>query len=570
MPSTYNNITDYNTEALIQFHVRAINYQLEQVYSAAAIAMALNRTLILPKFQCYCSKNWYMTFACRVNEVNNGDFPYDCPLSQLIRVHKILSGVRIEGWPYNAPTDGTKPLTSHETGTFYSRTLSVREHSFLDNIRTPKEYKEDLVIVNVSAAVIEKMRTLGLIARDDEEIPLNLLPNVIPALSSSPPPPSFPPPAKEKKLNNTPASPNASIASPSSSATSSPSSPPPLISEPSRRTLALGHSQRRMMGHGGGIENAKALTSSIDENNSTEIETWDNQNNEDNNRSNSGCSNPDCSISEVGSDNAGENPRTSHYNKNQKTNRELNSQLGKGNIDIATLKSRELILDASKITTTAVNIISYDSIISPKVDNAAILLTINNNARKLYGARGNTVDIYASKENIDLRKNKSMIVAKFKKANAVKIPLDLVTNYFKNRKRSMTAIKLDRNRKMQASQPPLISNDLLEVTNASLVTLKLAPLNDIKIIEALHPLVMRHRIHLQSTRAMFSGFQESSLERNFDANIQTISSYWCCRSPEAMKLLNITENLETFSIVPRLMPFLAESLQSRVKDSLML
>ena len=47
-----------DTEAMIQFHLRAMDKQLIQVYRVMAIAVMLNRTLIFPKMQCFCYKNW--------------------------------------------------------------------------------------------------------------------------------------------------------------------------------------------------------------------------------------------------------------------------------------------------------------------------------------------------------------------------------------------------------------------------------------------------------------------------------------------------------------------------------
>lgn len=55
-PPDYNKWMD--TEAMIQFHLRAMDKQLIQVYRVMAMAVMLNRTLILPKMQCFCYKNW--------------------------------------------------------------------------------------------------------------------------------------------------------------------------------------------------------------------------------------------------------------------------------------------------------------------------------------------------------------------------------------------------------------------------------------------------------------------------------------------------------------------------------
>lgn len=36
-----------------------------QVYRVMALAVLLNRTLVLPKMQCFCYKNWFMLEQCR-------------------------------------------------------------------------------------------------------------------------------------------------------------------------------------------------------------------------------------------------------------------------------------------------------------------------------------------------------------------------------------------------------------------------------------------------------------------------------------------------------------------------
>ena len=45
-------------EAMVQVHTVAIDNQLSQLWHAAGIALALNYTLVLPQFRCFCAKNW--------------------------------------------------------------------------------------------------------------------------------------------------------------------------------------------------------------------------------------------------------------------------------------------------------------------------------------------------------------------------------------------------------------------------------------------------------------------------------------------------------------------------------
>lgn len=52
MPQGYNSWPDSRTEEMIRFHVDAANYQLQQAYYAFAAAVALNRTLVIPRYRC--------------------------------------------------------------------------------------------------------------------------------------------------------------------------------------------------------------------------------------------------------------------------------------------------------------------------------------------------------------------------------------------------------------------------------------------------------------------------------------------------------------------------------------
>lgn len=74
--------------------------------------------------RCYCAKNWYRTYACRIKGERSTRFPFQCPLSHILRAHKITTtGLRLR--PPGEP----------------ARVLHIREPSFLDNPRTPKAIK---------------------------------------------------------------------------------------------------------------------------------------------------------------------------------------------------------------------------------------------------------------------------------------------------------------------------------------------------------------------------------------------------------------------------------------------
>ncbi|KAG1667986.1 hypothetical protein FOA52_000630 [Chlamydomonas sp. UWO 241] len=67
---------------MIQFHIYAANTQLQQLYYGFIAALTLDRVLVMPKFQCFCAKNWYMTQSCRINGERHSTFPYDCALRE--------------------------------------------------------------------------------------------------------------------------------------------------------------------------------------------------------------------------------------------------------------------------------------------------------------------------------------------------------------------------------------------------------------------------------------------------------------------------------------------------------
>eukprot|EP00198_Chlamydomonas_reinhardtii_P008349 XP_001697686.1 predicted protein [Chlamydomonas reinhardtii] len=126
VPPTFNSW--FSTEHMIRFHVQAANYQLQQAYYAFAIALIANRTLVMPRFQCYCSKNWYQTQQCRINFEKATTFPFTCALSHVLRVKKLEAGFRL---PDNTEYSGHR--------------VFIREYSFLDNPKVPDSLKKSFV-----------------------------------------------------------------------------------------------------------------------------------------------------------------------------------------------------------------------------------------------------------------------------------------------------------------------------------------------------------------------------------------------------------------------------------------
>jgi len=127
--SDYNDVKFDDTEKMILFHIYAANAQLRQVYYGFIAALALNRVIVIPKFQCYCAKNWYMTQSCHINGEPHTTFPYDCALSHMLRVKRLLHGLQV--------SHGTKKTSM----------LTIREHSFLDHPNIPKEMKASRLVL---------------------------------------------------------------------------------------------------------------------------------------------------------------------------------------------------------------------------------------------------------------------------------------------------------------------------------------------------------------------------------------------------------------------------------------
>lgn len=117
------------TERMIQFHIYAANTQLRQAYYGFLAAMALERVFVVPKFQCFCSKNWYMTQSCRINGETHTLFPFDCSLSNIMRVKKLLhGGLHVR--------DGTQ-----------KGTVAIREHTFLQNPNVPHDVRKSRLVL---------------------------------------------------------------------------------------------------------------------------------------------------------------------------------------------------------------------------------------------------------------------------------------------------------------------------------------------------------------------------------------------------------------------------------------
>ncbi|GBF95727.1 hypothetical protein Rsub_08709 [Raphidocelis subcapitata] len=119
---TPDNFTNWNdTEPMLRVHVDSLEAQLAEFYAAAAIATALGRTLILPPFACHCWNPVGRGHAelCRAPGDGGAALPFTCTLEQLFRPRALYAHLPV----------------------FDNRRLTFREHSFLDNRRTPSWVK---------------------------------------------------------------------------------------------------------------------------------------------------------------------------------------------------------------------------------------------------------------------------------------------------------------------------------------------------------------------------------------------------------------------------------------------
>jgi hypothetical protein len=124
----FNSTVFDDTEKMIQFHIFAANVQLRQAYFGFIAALALGRVFVVPRFQCFCAKNWYMTQSCRINGETHATFPFNCALSHMMRVKRLLHGFHVD-------------LGSRKGN------VTIREHTFLDNPNVPDEVKKSRLVL---------------------------------------------------------------------------------------------------------------------------------------------------------------------------------------------------------------------------------------------------------------------------------------------------------------------------------------------------------------------------------------------------------------------------------------
>ncbi|CAI5515925.1 unnamed protein product [Closterium sp. Naga37s-1] len=108
-------------------HFHLVNYQLKSIRAALAIALILNRTLVMPSTWARFDRIWYPHKGILDNTATPQ--PFLCPLDHILNVDRMLPG----------------KLPEEEFG----RAIPFREYSFLDNPRVPKELRASKLSVRI-------------------------------------------------------------------------------------------------------------------------------------------------------------------------------------------------------------------------------------------------------------------------------------------------------------------------------------------------------------------------------------------------------------------------------------
>ncbi|KAJ9511250.1 hypothetical protein QJQ45_017155 [Haematococcus lacustris] len=178
VPPGYNEMRD--TEAMIKIHLAKMEVQLKQMYRAMAIAVIMNRTLVLPKLQCFCYKNWFMMEQCRqvAGQWRHGRHK---PLVQLQpwlsrAMSSQLPGVQAQGnagipgdratvYPMECQLDQwLRPKVIYNYGPSIvgkdgPQTFMFREHTMFENPNFPKKDLESEVVVEPADVPTAKVDT---------------------------------------------------------------------------------------------------------------------------------------------------------------------------------------------------------------------------------------------------------------------------------------------------------------------------------------------------------------------------------------------------------------------------
>lgn len=122
IPKTLMLDGEHNLES----HFALVNYQIRQIRSALAVALLLNRTLVMPPLWCRLDRLWFPHPGVLQGSITRQ--PFLCPLDHVFEVNVMLKDLPIEEF-------GPK--------------INIREYSFLDNPALPKQVKESWLDVQL-------------------------------------------------------------------------------------------------------------------------------------------------------------------------------------------------------------------------------------------------------------------------------------------------------------------------------------------------------------------------------------------------------------------------------------
>jgi hypothetical protein len=85
-------------------HMLAVSYQLAAALEGVAMARALNRTVVFPRFYCWCDFDWYAVVldGCSMGGAPGAagadlfTMPFECPIDVLLNAHALYH----RGFPY--------------------------------------------------------------------------------------------------------------------------------------------------------------------------------------------------------------------------------------------------------------------------------------------------------------------------------------------------------------------------------------------------------------------------------------------------------------------------------------
>ena len=124
-----------------------------QMRDMFAIALATNRTLIMPKLQCYCDRYWGPVYRCRVPGASKLQLPFICPMDHVFEPFHFDDRIEQFGLPF-----------------------SFREYSFLENPRTALELKKStiqLTYLQISFCINCQRSVLSIIVLTTRHFPEN-------------------------------------------------------------------------------------------------------------------------------------------------------------------------------------------------------------------------------------------------------------------------------------------------------------------------------------------------------------------------------------------------------------